>query len=458
MDQILLTSCGVASNGPSAQILFDLGEPLPERSPTGGGSPRLRCAERQQVAVRICSLDSLVPEEHPVRAVWDYVAGLDISDLLGKIKAVKGGVGASATDPRILLTLWLYATLRGIGSARELNRRCDPDTGEVPFQWICGSVTVNYHTLADFRVGHVEVLDDLLTNSVAVLLEQELVSMERVAQDGMKVRASAGAASFRRRPRLEEFRDEAQAQVEALKKELESDASAATRRQQAARQRAATDRAVRLQQALEQLPQIAASKPAKDKDKARASTTDADARVMKMSDGGFRPAFNVQLATDTQTQIITGVDVTNSGGDQGKLAPMVEQHEERYEQRPQEVLVDGGFAKKEDIENVEQAGTTVYAPVQVPKEPERDPHTPRPGDTPKVAEWRQRMATPQAKEIYKERASTAECVNAHARNRGLYQFRVRGLAKVKAVVLLYVLAHNLMRTLTLRAERETERA
>src|SRR5205807_8635841 len=181
--------------------------------------------------------------------------------------------------------------------------------------------------------------------------------------------------------------------------------------------------------------------------------TDPEARVMKMGDGGFRPALNVQLATDTQTQIITGVDVTNSGGDQGKLAPMVEQHEERYEERPREMLVDGGFTKKEDIEKVEQAGTTVYAPVQTSKDPERDPHTPRPDDTPKVAEWRQRMATPEAKEIYKERASTAECVNAHARNRGLYQFRVRGLAKVKAVVLLYVLAHNLLRiALLLRGE------
>jgi IS5 family transposase len=355
------------------------------------------------------------------------------------------------------MTLWLYATLRGLGSARELARRCDPDTGELPFQWVCGSVTLNYHTLADFRVAHVEFLDNLLTNSVAVLLEQDLVSLERVAQDGMKVRASAGAASFRRRPRLEQFRDEAAAQVETLKKELATDPAAATRRQQAARQRAAADRAARLRQALEQLPQAEASKPAKEKDKARVSTTDPEARVMKMGDGGFRPAFNVQLATDTQTQIITGVDVTNSGGDQGKLAPMVEQHDKRYEERPKEMLVDGGFAKKEDIETVEQAGTTVYAPVQASKDPERDPHTPRADDTPKVAEWRQRMATSAAKEIYKERASTAECVNAQARNRGLYQFRVRGLAKVKAVVLLYVLAHNLLRAATLRAERENQR-
>jgi transposase len=436
--------------------LFDLGDSLPPPVTPAAGSPRLRFANRAQVEIRCCSLDSLMPEDHPARIVWAYVAELDLSALLAKVKAVQGGPGASATDRRILLALWLYATLRGVGSARELDRRCDPETGEVPFQWICGGVTLNYHTLADFRVVHGKVLDHLLTDSVAVLLEQELVSMERVAQDGMKVRASAGAASFRRRPRLEQFRDEAEAQVATLKKELELDPTAGSRRQRAAQHRATEDRARRLQKALAQLPHVEEQKPAKDKDKARVSTTDPDARVMKMADGGFRPAFNVQLATDTQTQIITGVDVTNSGGDQGKLAPMVEQHAQRYEGKPNEMLVDGGFAKKEDIEKVEQGGTTVYAPVQTSKDPERDAHTPRPDDTPKVAEWRQRMATPEAKEIYKERASTAECVNAHSRNRGLYQFRVRGLAKVKAVVLLYVLAHNLMRAAILRAERDNQ--
>jgi transposase len=452
-DQLLNNCVGAAGNEPTAKVLFDLGEPLTEGSPNASGSPRLRYANRRQAGIRICALDSLIPEEHQVRNVWTYVEGLDLADVLAKIKAIKGGAGASATDPRILFALWLYATLRGIGSARELDRRCHPDTGELTFQWICGGVTLNYHTLADFRVDHMEVLDSLLTNSVAVLLEQNLVSMERVAQDGMRVRASAGAASFRRRSRLEEFRDEAQAQVEALKNEAATDPTAGTRRQQAAHQRAAEDRAKRLRQALEQLPQVEASKPSKDKEKARVSTTDPEARVMKMPDGGFRPAFNVQLATDTQTQIITGVDVINSGGDNGKLAPMVEQHDERYQQKPKEMLVDSGFAKKEDIETVGQGGTTVYTPVQASKDPNRDPHTPLPDDTPKVAEWRQRMATPEAKEIYKERASTAECVNAHARNLGMYQFRVRGMAKVKAVVLWYVLVHNLLRTMKLRADR-----
>ena len=453
MDDKSLVSDGQTGSEPVANTLFDLGEPLPEPKPTPGGSPRLRYANRQQVEMRTCALDALLPEEHPARTVWAYVERLDLSDLLGKIKAVAGSAGASATDPRLLLALWLYATLRGVGSARELDRRC---RDEIAFEWICGGVSLNYHTLADFRVAHVEVLDRLLTDSVAVLLEQDLVSMDRVAQDGMKVRASAGASSFRRGPRLQQFHDEAAAQIAALKKELDTDPAAGTRRQQAARQRAAADRAERLRQALAQLPLVEAGKPAAKKAEARVSTTDPEARVMKMGDGGFRPAFNVQFATDTQTQIITGVDVTNSGGDQGKMVPMVEQLQERYQERPAEMLADGGFAKKEDVEKLEQAGTTVYTPVQASKDPERDPHTPRPDDTPAVARWRERMATPEAKEIYKERASTAECVNAHARNRGLHQFRVRSLVKVKAVVLLYVLAHNLLRTKTLRAARQNQ--
>jgi transposase/IS5 family transposase len=438
--------------------LFDVGEPSAQATQPSG-TPRLRFANRQQKCLRICALDELVPEDHPVRVVWSYVSGLNVTPLLNQIRAVTDSPGAAAADPRILLALWLYATLRGVGSARELDRRCDPQTGEVPFQWLCGEVSVNYHTLADFRTGHVDFLDSLLTNGIAGLLEQGLVDMERVAQDGIKVRASAGASSFRRRQTLAECLLQAEQQVQTLKAEVHQDPGAGKRRQRRARERAARERAERIRLALEQLPLIEAKKKGDKKDQARASTTDAEARVMKMADGGFRPAFNVQLATDTKTQLITGVTVDNAGTDQGQLAPMVQQHQERYEQTPAEMLADGGFAKKEDIEAVSppHGTTTVYTPVQKSKDPERDAHTPRADDKPAVAQWRQRMATPAAQEIYKDRASTAECVNAIARNRGLQQFRVRGLIKVKAVILWFVLAHNLMRTVTLRAEREKTR-
>lgn len=421
-------------------------KPLPPRI----GPRRLRGAVRNQVEFQECLLDELLPEDHEARIVWDYVCGLDLSELIGRIQAVEGGPGQAPADPRILVTLWLYATLRGVGSARELNRLC---VDHAAYRWICGGVSMNYHTLSDFRTQHVELLDRLLTESVAALMAEGLVTLDRVAQDGMKVRASAGAASFRRQPTLEEALAEAENQVARLRKELEADPAASKTRQQAARKRAIEERAERIRAALDQLPQIAQSKKPKDREKARASTTDADAHVMKMADGGFRPAFNVQLATATDSQVITGVEVTNSGGDQGQLAPMIEQHQERYEEKPKEALVDGGFVKKADIDQVSppQGGTTVYAPVMESKDPNRNPHTPRDDDSPAVAQWRQRMATDEAKAIYRERAATAECVNALARNRGLQRFLVRGLRKVKAVVLWYALAHNLMRAVALRA-------
>lgn len=438
----------------TASRLFEL-PPEPQPAPPAEELPRtgprrIRHAIRNQIEMQTCALDDLLEHDHQARIVWAWVQQLDLSELVTRIQAVEHGPGQAAADPRILMALWLYATLRGVGSARELNRLCQD---HVAYRWICGGVSMNYHTLADFRTQHVDLLNRLLTDSVAALLAEGLVSLDRVAQDGMKVRASAGAASFRRRPTLAEALVEAEAQLTALRTELAADPAAGKRRERAARERAAHDRTARLQAALDQLSAIEALKKPAEREKTRVSTTDPEARVMKMADGGYRPAFNVQLATATDAQIITGVEVTNSGGDQGQLAPMVAQHDQRYDQPPQEMLVDGGFVKKDDIDQISppQGGTTVYAPVMKSKDPARDAHTPRPDDSPAVAEWRQRMATEEAQAIYKERAATAECVNAIARNRGLQRFVVRGLRKVKAVVLWYVLAHNLIRTVALRA-------
>jgi hypothetical protein len=347
------------------------------------------------------------------------------------------------------MALWLYATVEGVGSARAVARLCEEHDA---YRWLCGGVSVNYHTLADFRVQPVEELDRLLTTSVATLMAEGLVTVTRVAQDGVRVRANAGAASFRRRPRLEAFLAEAEAQVATLRQEVHDDPGATTRRQAAARQRAAEERRQRVAKALEQLPEIEAKKKATEREQARASTTDPEARVMKMADGGFRPAFNGQFATDTAAQVIVGVDVTNIGSDRAQLAPMTEQLQGRYGQAPAEMLVDGGFVNHDDIIAVArpEVGCTVYAPVSAPRDPTRDPYQPCPGDPAVIAQWRQRMGTEAAQTIYKERAATSECVNAIARNRGLQQFLVRGLAKVTAVLLWFALAHNVMRAVALR--------
>jgi len=428
---------------------------LPATAPTSPpasepGRPRLREVNRAQLAWRPVDLDSLLPDDHRARIVWEYVAGLDLTRLYAQIQAVEGHGGAPATDPRLLLALWLQATLDGVGSARALARLCDD---HVAYQWLCGGVSVNYHTLADFRTAPVAVLDALLTRSVATLLAEQLVTLERVAQDGVRVRASAGAASFRRRPSLTQCLAEAEAQVQTLRAELDTDPAATSQRQRAARERAARERHARVATALAQLPAVEATKQRQGNrpETARVSTTDPDARVMKMADGGFRPAYNIQFATATTGQVIVGVEVSNVGSDAGQLAPMVAQMTTRYGQPPPAMLVDAPYATHADLQQVRDQ-TCVYAPVPDPRDPTRDRYAPRPEDPPAVAAWRQRMGTADAKALYKARAATAECVNAQARNRGLWRLLVRGLDKVRAVALWYALAHNLMRAVTLRRQ------
>jgi len=409
-------------------------------------APRLRTADRQRI-IPAMPLEDLLDDDHQARLVWAYCERLDLSCLYDQVRSRVGGPGHPALDPRVCVALCLYATLEGVGSARALAWLCSEHNA---FRWLAGGVSVNYHTLADFRTGHLDFLDDLLTRSVAALREQDLVDLNRVALDGMRVRACAGAASFRRKQTLEEHLDEARDQVARLKEEMDDDPAAGSRRAAAARERAAREREERLQRALGRLPEMEAKKKPDEKDKARASTTDPEATVMKMADGGYRPAYNVQYAVATDGQAVVGVSVIPTGSDMGQIAPMLEQIHGRLGTRPGEVLADGGFAQHQDLEQTQAAGTTAYVPVPKPKDPARDRHAPLPGDSAAIAQWRERMKGNEAKEVYKERAATVECVNAQARNRGLLRLLVRGLEKVKAIALWYAIAHNMRRCFSLR--------
>ncbi|HEY8709975.1 MAG TPA: IS1182 family transposase [Burkholderiaceae bacterium] len=452
----------------------------------GQGAPRVLEPNRAQVELRASDLKSLLAEDHRARLVWNYVERQDLGALYDAIKARGAAPGRGAISPRILFSLWLYATLDGVGSGREVDRLSREHDA---YRWICGGVAVNYHVINDFRAGNDQLMDELLTDNVAALAAVGAITLERVAQDGMRVRADAGAASFRRQGRLEEHLTEARELVQTLKAQVEADPTEGKRRSQAAKLRAAREREECIRQALEQLPEVAAAKRRNGgkAEEARASTTDADARVMKMGDGGFRPAYNVQFATTCGSQVIVGMDVVTAGSDMAQLAPMVDQVEQRLGQCPQQWLVDGGFPAHEQIDAVADR-TELYAPVPKPRAPKSkdqakdtakdqakdqaketakdgqdgapDPDeqaalapenefTPRPGDSQAVAKWRNRMNTDAARELYKERAATAECVNAQARKHGLLRMPVRGLAKVKSVVRLYALAHNLMRIVAL---------
>jgi transposase len=530
--------------------------------------PRLRTADRQQLLSPL-TIDDLLEPDHPARAVWRFAQGLDLSELYERIRARGSDPGRPAIDPRVLVALWLYATLASVKSARALADLC---VHHDAYRWLAGGIAVNYHTLSDFRVDHLDFLQNLLDHSVEVLRQQGLVDLDRVAQDGMRVRASAGAASFRSRQTLERLLSEAQAKWQRLQQQRDAVADVATpenaashrpameqaraesvtpqevqasqarrappagiaeagagtadlaapdevatnqgpavgtpapppqapasqgslahqaasaepasqepaaeqphlsRQQSAALYRHARERVERLQQALARLPEMEAKKKAAQEElarkkaagkkvsrkeeqnaKARVSSTDPQATVMKMANGGYNPAYNVEYSTACQGMVTVGVDVLTEGSDQGQLPPMLDQIEERFEQRPKEALVDGGVADHDDIEKVQSAEKPckVYAPVPEPKKEGVDRYEAKKTDSQEVAEWRQRMGTEQAKKIYKQRGATAECVNAQARNRGMQQFLVRGLRKIKAIALWFAAVHNMARGFSLQPQ------
>lgn len=410
---------------------------LPEQPVVGGGTggaARLRRAERRQVELRPASLDDLLSADHPARLVWSAVARMDLSALLERVAAREGAGGHPATDPAILVALWLYATIDGVGSARELARLCESDA---PYRWLCGGVSMNHHTLSDFRVGQAEWLDGQLTGSIAALLAGGLIGLDQVAQDGLRIRASAGSGSFRRLPTLHKARRLAAAQIERLRSELVADPAAGRGRRQAAQQRVAADRLARLDAALAAMGEAMARKK-RNKGKAedaRVSTTDSQARVMRMPDGGFRPAYNLQLAAETTHGFVVGVAASCSGADQDNLMPMVDQVWARHGVRPARWLADGGYVSKPAINRLAAQGVALYAPatgVAVPAQ----------GESGAVQAWRERMASAAGQALYRRRAAIIEWVNAGCRNRGLYAVNIRSAAKLRAVALWHALAHN----------------
>jgi transposase len=412
--------------------------------------PRLLEPDRAQTRLVTVDLDRLVSPTDGVRAVWAFVDRCDLSQFRARIRAVDGRPGRPAIDPRILLALWIQATLDGVGAAREIARLCETD---LRYQWICGGVIPNYHTLSDFRMNG-DALDDLLTQTIAVLVDAGLVTIERVAQDGMKVRASAGAGSFRSAKRLKTLRTIAREQVRFLKREVNAEPGAGTRRRQASERNAAEQRARRIERALRQLGEVKKRKTVdngKKKTKPRASTSDPEARVMKMPDGGFRPALNVHMVTDTKSKCVVAVEINNHGTDHGMMKKLLNQIRRRGLKKPTEWLTDGGCVTREGVLQLDTAGVAVFAPLRKPRTKGVRATDVRKSDPPGIAAWRRRMKTKLAKIIYRQRGATAELVHAQMRAHGLRQFVVRGLKRARAVVLLHILAHNLTRELALTA-------
>lgn len=437
-------------------------------STSGGerGKARVVRPNRSQLSWDLVDPENWLPANHKARLIWDYVGTLNLEALYDKVAAREGEPGRPAADPAVQLALWLMATLDGVGSARELDRLTATDLG---YRWLCCGVPINYHGLADFRVAHADMLDDLLTKTLAAFMVEGLVDDEETIVDGTKVKASAGKGSYKRKERLEEAEAAAKACVAELKKEVDADPAASSRRRRAARERAARDREVRVAKAKATLAELEKERAKRaerspkemaeksEKTAPRASITDPEARRMRFADGAVRAGYNIQVAATSKHGFITAIKATDRRNDSGLARPMVEETERRLGVPVKRLLADTNYASSEDIKALSSRPdnpVTVYVPPQPDKEdvkPEtklrREKERARECDTLKA--WRQRMASAEGEEVMKRR-KRIERVNAQVKNRGLGTMLVRGLAKVQAVALLYALAHNLATALRLR--------
>jgi transposase len=420
------------------------------KKPETRRAPRVVTADRRQMHLVPEGLEGLLPGDHTARAVWSFVEKMELGRFYEHIKSVEGTAGRDATDPKVLIALLLYAAMDGVGSAREIERLTETEDA---YRWIRGGVPLNHHMLSDFRVGHRAALDELLTQSIAVLLRAGVVTLRRVAQDGTKIRASAGSGTFRREPSLRKSLIAAQEQLEWVRRDAAKPDAGKHARALAAQKRAAEEKMARVQKALDSLPLLQSKQDDKKKEP-RASTTDPDARIMKTGDGGFRPAYNVQFATDADGLAVVGVAVTQSPADSHQMPPMLEQIEARTGAKPHECFVDNGYSDHASIEAADAVGVTVYAPLQkkgpTPKDgPPKDPAVPTAKDSEAIVHFRLRMATAEAKQAYKIRGQVAELTNADVKGRqGLTQVLVRGLPKVTSVVLWSAIALNLTRMMS----------
>jgi transposase len=384
--------------------------------------PAVRTREpfRRQGVIRFEMPEDTLPANHRARLLWRIVETLDLSAFTADAKAVEGRQGRALLSVRMLLTLWLYAISEGIGSAREIARKVGSDDA---FRWIVGEETVGHAKLSEFRVGHRAALDKLLTDVLASLMHKDLLSLALVAQDGTRVRAHASAPSFRRERSLLECREQAALHVKAVFAEA-SDRDVSDREKRA-REAAALEYQRRVEAAIDTVRDL----QTEGKLAPRASMTDADARTMKMGDGGFRPAYNIQLATAGSEmggpRTIVGVRVTNIGSDMGSISPMLDQIERRTGELPAVLLADGGHAKLDCIRDATARGVEVLIPL-----PERA-KKPDPEDDSAIAAWHDRMATDEARRTYRARAGLCELPNAHMKcHYGMAQVLVRGIEKV----------------------------
>ena len=425
------------------------------------GGARIIRPERDQIGWEMVEIDSLLPAGHAARLVWTFVTQMDLDQFYAAIGSREGEAGRPAADPQVLLALWLYAAVEGVGSARELERLVERD---VAYRWIAGGVPVNYHGLSDFRTQHGELLDTLLTDSVTALMAEGLVKFEEAIADGTKGQAAAGKGSYGGASRMARIGRIAAQRMAQLKAEVDTDPAASSRRRKAAQSRAARELGERAAKAAAALAELQKEKAKRRKThrseedgkaEPKASLTDPAARYMRFADGSIKPGYNMQIAASSNG-LVLAVMATDRRNDTGLARPMVDDIFSRYGCKPGRLLVDSTYAAEDDIVALARDGVMVFAPVpeeraDVKPETLRRRLAKKLNQPQALKDWRERMNTSHGQDIHRRR-KRIELVNAYLKNRGFGRLSLRGIAKVKIVGLLQAIAHNIMLANYLRTQ------
>jgi transposase len=483
------------------------GKKTDKESPRIETKPRLIPVDRKQMRIVPVDVERLIPYDHEARAIWYFVGRLDLSLYYKEIGSIEGDAGRPAYDPMVLVSLWLYALSKAIGSAREIARRTEYDPA---FQWLTGMEIINHHTLSDFRIDHKENLDQLFVQTLGIMSAEGLVTLERIAHDGTKVKACAGADGFRKEERIKMHLKAAEEQIRTLQESPEEEMSL---RQQKAQERIAREKKERMERALLELAKIREGKTEEETPEARASITDPDSRIMKQSDDGYAPSYNLQVSSDSAFGIIVAQAVSQRPEDCGELLPALQRIEENAGKAPAQIVADGGYTTRENIMAMDGKETDFIGSYdgRGKKKPMHDFHrdkfiydaennaylcpqgkilpyrrkdrgvgkenyiyrakradcrsclfkekccpkaksrsVARTVDHPAVAAFLEKMKTDKAKEIYKTRGPIAEFTNAWIKSKiGLRAFRLRGLLKVGMEALWACLTYNIQQWIRL---------
>jgi transposase len=409
--------------------------------------------DRAQLRWEMVDLDSQLPDDHRARLVWAFVQGLDLGEFYDRIKARDEVAGRPATDPQVVLAVWLYATMEGIGSARAIDRLCQQHAA---YRWLCGGAPINHDLLATFRREHAAALDRLLTQSLTGLIAEKLITLEELTIDGTKVRAGVGRGSMSKRKRLESIAKAVAERVAALKSELDKDPAEPERQRKRRALQAAEEQARRIERAHQKLAELVQEQAARAKTHAKeeaekgapkVSVSDPEVRAMRLADGAVAPAWNVQVAT--ANGFIVAIDPTDRRNDGGLAPGLVEKIVERSGRVPQRLLADTTAITQEDIVKLDAhyPHMTVYSPppperTEVTAETLRKRRWRRRREPAAVQAWRARMASEDGQQTYRRRKLT-ERAHGIIKNRGMSRFLVHSRDKVRAVCLLQALALNL---------------